>query len=219
MILSGTAPGVIGAGYLAQASGFDKVMSLDIGGASADVAVIIDGAAQYRTGELIGDWQVHVPSVSVSSVGHGGVSIAWVEGLGMLQVGPESAGSTPGSACYGRGGTRPTITDAMAAANLIGHMPCGYGAVFVDRAAARDALSPLAAQLEIPVEALAGHIVDISVSSMYAEVSALTSRFAIDPREFHLFAFSGVGAMLACFLARELDMKGAVVPPLPRCLR
>lgn len=215
IILSGTASGVIGAGYLASASGFGKVMSLDIGGTSADVAVIVDGAAQYGTGETIGDFQIHIPSVSVSSVGQGGGSVARVDSLGMLQVGPESAGSTPGPACYGRGGMRPTITDAMAAANLIGHMPLGYGAVTVDRAAARAALAPLAERLATTVEALAGNIVDISVSGMYAEVSALTSRFAIDPREFHLFAFGGAGAMLACFLARELDMKGVVVPPVP----
>lgn len=215
MILSGTASGVIGAGYLAHASGFDRIMSLDIGGTSADVAVIIDGEAQYGTGELIGDFQIHVPSVSVSSVGQGGGSVAWLDSLGMLQVGPESAGSTPGPACYGRGGTKPTITDAMAAANLIGHMPLGYGAVTVDHAASRAALAPLAEKLSISVEALAGNILDISVSGMYAEVSALVSRFAIDPREFHLFAFGGAGAMLACFLAKELDMKGVVVPPTP----
>ncbi|UXS26123.1 hydantoinase/oxoprolinase family protein [Agrobacterium tumefaciens] len=215
MILSGTASGVIGAGYLAKASGFERVMSLDIGGTSADVAVILDGEAQYGVGELIGDFQIHVPSVSVSSVGQGGGSVAWVDSLGLLQVGPESAGSTPGPACYGRGGDRPTITDAMAAANLIGHMPLGYGAVTVDHAAARAALLPLAEKLGLSVEALAGNIVDIAVSGMYAEVNALTSRFAIDPREFHLFAFGGAGAMLACFLARELDMKGVVVPPTP----
>ena len=215
MILSGTACGVIGAGHLAHASGFDRILSLDIGGTSADVAVIIDGQAQYGVGEVIGDFQIHVPSVSVSSVGQGGGSVAWLDALDTLHVGPESAGSTPGPACYGRGGTKPTITDAMAAANLIGHMPLGYGAVTVDHAAAKAALAPLATKLGTHVETLAGNIIDISVSGMYAEVSALVSRYAIDPREFHLFAFGGAGAMLACFLARELDMKGVVVPPSP----
>lgn len=215
MILSGTASGVIGAGYLAKASGFDRIMSLDIGGTSADVAVIIDGVAQYGVGELIGDFQIHVPSVSVSSVGQGGGSVAWLDAQGMLQVGPESAGSTPGPACYGRGGKKPTITDAVVACNLIGHAPLGYGAVSVDQDASRAALAPIADELGISVETLAGNIIDISVSGMYAEVSALVSRFAIDPREFHLFAFGGAGAMLACFLAKELDMKGVVVPPTP----
>ncbi|MGG6895018.1 MULTISPECIES: hydantoinase/oxoprolinase family protein [Rhizobium] len=215
MILSGTASGVIGASYLAHASGFDRILSLDIGGTSADVAVIIDGQAQYGSGELIGDFQIHIPSVSVSSVGQGGGSLAWLDTLGTLHVGPQSAGSTPGPACYGRGGKSPTITDAMAAANLIGHMPLGYGAVTVDHAAARQALAPIARKLETHVETLAGNIIDISVSGMYAEVSALLSRYAIDPREFHLFAFGGAGAMLACFLAKELDMRGVIVPLAP----
>jgi N-methylhydantoinase A len=215
MILSGTASGVIGAGYLAEHCGFPRILSLDIGGTSADVAVIIDGQPQYGTGESIGDFQIHVPSVSVSSVGQGGGSVAWVDPLGMLQVGPESAGSTPGPACYRRGGTRPTVSDAVAACNLIGHMPLGYGAVSVDHAAARAAIAPLADKLGIRVEEAAGNIIDISVSGMYAEVSGLISRFGIDPRTFHLFAFGGAGAMLACFLARELDMQGVVVPPTP----
>ncbi|MET4690619.1 hydantoinase/oxoprolinase family protein [Sinorhizobium fredii] len=215
MILSGTASGVIGAGYLAKASGFDKILSLDIGGTSADVAVIVDGEPQYGTGELIGDFQIHIPSVSVSSVGQGGGSIAWVDPLGMLHVGPDSAGSTPGPACYGRGGARATVTDAVTACNLIGHMPLGYGAVTVDHAAARASIAPLADALSSSVEAVAGDIINISVSGMYAEVSGLISRFGIDPRDFHLFAFGGAGAMLACFLARELDMKGVVVPPTP----
>lgn len=215
MILSGTASGVIGAGHLAAACGFDKVLSLDIGGTSADVAVIVDGRPQYGVGELIGDFQIHVPSVSVSSVGQGGGSIAWVDDHGVLKVGPASAGSTPGPVCYGRGGTRATITDAMAAANLVGHTALGYGAVAVDREAARAAIRPLAERIGATVEATAATIVEISVSSMYAEVSGLVSRFGIDPREFHLFAFGGAGPMLAAFLAKELGCKGVVVPPTP----
>ena len=215
MILSGTASGVIGAGWLARECGFPRVLSLDIGGTSADVAVIRDGQPEYGTGELIGDFQIHIPSVAVSSVGQGGGSVAWLDGLGVLKVGPESAGSTPGPACYGRGGTRPTITDAMAAQNLIGHGTLGYGAVTVSHQAARDALTPLAEGLGASVEEVAASVVEIAVSSMYAEVSGLISRFGIDPRDFHLFAFGGAGAMLACFLARELDMAGVVVPPRP----
>lgn len=215
MILSGTASGVIGASYLARHCNYDKILTLDIGGTSADVAVIIDGEAQYGTGELIGDFQIHVPSVSVSSVGQGGGSIARVDEFGMLQVGPESAGSTPGPACYGRGGVRPTLTDAVAVCNLIGHTPLGYGAVALDTEASRAAYADLAEALACSVEEVAGHVIDISASSMYAEVSGLISRFGIDPRDFHLFAFGGAGAMLACFLAKELDMKGVVVPPRP----
>ena len=95
-------------------------MSLDIGGTTADIALIVDGKPQYATGEYIGEFQIHIPSVSVSSIGDGGGSIAWVDEFGVLKVGPESAGSNPGPVCYGRGGTRPTITDAFAAIGVLG---------------------------------------------------------------------------------------------------
>lgn len=121
MILSGTASGVIGAGFLAQATGLGKILSLDIGGTSADVAVIVDGQAEYGSGELIGEFQIHIPSISVTSIGQGGGSIAWVDELGILKVGPESAGSRPGPACFGKGGTRPAVTDAFAVCGWIGH--------------------------------------------------------------------------------------------------
>lgn len=215
MILSGTASGVIGAGWLAQSCGFGRIVSLDIGGTSADVAVIVDGRPQYGSGETIGAFQIHIPSVSVSSVGQGGGSIASVDELGLLRVGPESAGSTPGPACFGRGGTQPTVTDAMAAMGLIGHGALGYGAVTVDRAAARASIAPLAELLGAGIEEVAASIVEIAVSAMFAEISGLVSRYGIDPREFHLFALGGAGAMLACSLARELDMQGVVVPPAP----
>ena len=108
MILSGTAAGVIGASYVARLSGFPDTMSLDIGGTSADIAIIRNGQPQYGVGEVIGEFPIYLPTVAVTSIGAGGGSIAAVDDLGILRVGPESAGSTPGPACYGRGGTRPT---------------------------------------------------------------------------------------------------------------
>jgi N-methylhydantoinase A len=213
MILSGTASGVIGASYIAGICGIDRCMSLDIGGTSADVALIIDGQPQYGVGERIGDFNIFIPSVSVSSIGEGGGSIAWVDALGVLKVGPESAGSRPGPACYGRGGTRATITDAFAVCGLIGLAPIGYAAVTVDRDRARAVVGELAEKLGRTVEETAEAIIRIAVSGMYADVSALVSRFGIDPREFACLAFGGAGPMLACFLARDLGMKEVVVPP------
>jgi len=218
MILSGTASGVIGAAFIAETCGFPKLLSLGIGGTSADVAVIEDGRAQYGTGEIIGDFQIHIPSVSVTSVGQGGGSIAWIDGLGVLRVGPESAGSLPGPVCYGRGGTQPTITDAFVVCGMIGHGDLGYNAVKVDVEASRRAIGELAAKLGIPTEEAAETIIQIATSSMYTDVSGLVSRFGIDPREFYFLAFGGAGPMMACFLARELNMKGVVVPPTPGVL-
>ncbi len=218
MILSGTASGVIGAAFIARAAGVERALSLDIGGTSADMALILDGQPQYGVGETIGDFRIFIPSVSVSSIGEGGGSIAWVDGQGVLKVGPESAGSTPGPVCYGRGGTRPTVTDSFAACGLIGAADLGYDAVKVDRAAARAAIATLAERLGATAESAAEAIQRISVSGMYTGVSALVSRFGIDPREFTLIAFGGAGPMLAPMLARALGIREVLVPPTPGVL-
>jgi len=218
MILSGTASGVIGASYVAEICGIERCMSLDIGGTSADVAVIIGGQPQYGVGEQIGEFQIFIPSVSVSSIGEGGGSIAWIDSQGVLKVGPESAGSRPGPACYGRGGTRATITDAFAALGLVGLSEIGYSAVTIDRAAARHAVGELAGALGRTIEQTAEAIIRIAVSGMYSDVSALVSRSGIDPREFSCLAFGGAGPMMACFLARELGMQRVLIPTVPGVL-
>jgi len=218
MILSGTASGVIGASYVAEVSQLPRCMSLDIGGTSADVALIVDGKPQYGVGERIGDFQIFVPSVSVTSIGEGGGSIAWVDPLGVLKVGPDSAGSRPGPACYGRGGTRATITDAFVACGLVGHADLGYQAVQVDRDKARATVGELADKLGLSIEETAENIIRIAVSGMYSEVSALASRFGVEPRDYAMLAFGGAGPMMACFLARELRMPQTVVPLTPGVL-
>jgi N-methylhydantoinase A len=218
MILSGTAAGVIGASFIAGLSGFPKTMSLDIGGTSADVAFIEDGTPQYGVGEMIGEFPIYIPTVAVTSIGAGGGSIAWVDDLGVLKVGPESAGSTPGPACYGRGGTRPTITDAFAALGYLGSGELGYSAISVDVEKARTALGALARRTGMDLVATADAIVRLSVSGMYMEVSKLVSRYGIDPRDYALQAFGGAGPMMACFLAREIGMRHVVVPPTPGVL-
>ena len=218
MLLSGTAAGVIGAGFVARQAGQDKVLSLDIGGTSADVAIIVDGTPTYGTGEMVGDFPVYIPTVSVTSIGDGGGSIAAVSDFGVLTVGPESAGSMPGPACYGRGGTRPTMTDAFAACGIIGHGNIGYDAVSVDLEKARAAVSTIAAKLGRGLEQAAEAIIQVAVSGMYREVGKLASRQGIDPRDFTLLAFGGAGPMLGCFLARELGMRRVLIPTAPGVL-
>ncbi|SDV48974.1 hydantoinase/oxoprolinase family protein [Chitinasiproducens palmae] len=218
MILSGTASGVIGAAYIAEQCGIKNCMSLDIGGTTADVALIVDGQPQYATGEYIGDFQIHIPSVSVSSIGDGGGSIAWVDDFGVLKVGPHSAGSNPGPVCYSRGGDRPTITDAFAVMGVLGQSDLGYSSVSLDREAARRAIGSLAERLGKNVEQTAEAIIRVSTSSMYAGTSRLVSRFGIDPRTFTLLPFGGAGPMLACYLARALKMPHVMVPVTPGVL-
>ena len=215
MLLSGTASGVIGASWLARQAGEDKVLTLDIGGTSADFALIIGGEAQFGTGELIGEFPLHIPSVSVSSIGVGGGSIASVDAQGVLRVGPESAGSTPGPACYGRGGERPTVTDAMVVCGWLGHSEMAYGQLRIDTGPARRAIGDLAARLGRRVEETAQAILDVAVSEMFVEVEKLASRAGVDLRDFMLMPFGGGGPMLGAFLARELGMKRVMAPRRP----
>lgn len=218
MLLSGSASGVIGAAHFAQLCGLSNILSFDAGGTSIDVAMIIDGQSQHGSGELIGEFPIYIPTVSVTSVGEGGGSIAWIDGLGVLKVGPESAGSTPGPACYGRGGTRPTITDAMAVRGFIGQADLGHNAIRVDVEKARAAIATIASPLGLSVEAAAEAIIEVAISGTFVETSKLFSRYGADPTEYSLLAFGGAGPMLACFMARELKLKEVIVPLTPGVL-
>ncbi|WP_246602237.1 hydantoinase/oxoprolinase family protein [Falsiroseomonas tokyonensis] len=218
MLLSGTAAGAIGAAFVARAAGVPRAMSLDIGGTSADVAVIVDGAPSYGTGERVGDFPVYIPTVAVTSIGEGGGSIAAVDALGLLTVGPESAGSTPGPACYGRGGTRATITDAMCVLGFIGHGALGYDSVRVRADLAAQAVDEVAQALGRGRQETAEAIVQVAVSGMYREVSKLAARQGVDPRDFCLMPFGGAGPMLGALLARELGMREVLIPLTPGVL-
>lgn len=215
MLLSGTASGVIGAAWLARQAGENKILTLDIGGTSADFALIIDGEAQFGTGELIGEFPLYIPSVSVSSIGIGGGSIASVDGQGVLRVGPESAGSDPGPACYGRGGVRATVTDAMAVCGWLGHAQMAYGQLQMDVGLARKAVGELAEALGRGLQETAQAILDIAISEMFVEVEKLSSRAGVDLRDFTLMPFGGGGPMLGAFLARELGMAKVMAPRRP----
>lgn len=217
-LLSGTASGVIGAADVAARIGAENVLSFDVGGTSADVAVIRDGAPAFGVGEMVGEFPIYVPTVSVTSIGEGGGSIAWVDDFGVLKVGPESAGSTPGPACYGQGGERPTVTDAFAVLGLLGAAELGYGAVTLDRAAAEKAVARISENLGLGLEETAENIVRVAISGMYLEISKLLSRHGADPRDFALLAFGGAGPMTACLLARELGVAQVIVPPTPGVL-
>ncbi|MFT4067659.1 hydantoinase/oxoprolinase family protein [Paraburkholderia sp.] len=218
MLLSGTASGVIGATLVAKQCDMPLVMSVDIGGTSADVAIIVNGEAQYGVGEIVGDFPIYIPSVSVSSIGAGGGSIACVDQFGMLTVGPESAGSTPGPACFRRGGTEPTITDAFGVCGFLGLADMGYDTVSPDIDAAREAVGKVAAQLSRSVEEAAAAIINVAVSGMYVEISKLLSKEGVDPRDMALMAFGGAGPMMTCFLARELNAQHVIIPRTPGVL-
>lgn len=215
MLLSGTAAGVTGACWLARQSGNDRVLTLDIGGTSADLALIIDGQPQFGKDEKIGDYPLHIPSVSVSSIGIGGGSIARVDAFGVLKVGPESAGSSPGPACYGRGGKHATLTDALAVCGYLGHAPMAYGQLTLDIERANSVVENIAKALGRDVRATAEAIIRVAVSEMFVEVEKLASRAGIDLRDYTLMPFGGGGPMLGAMLARDLGMGHILVPHRP----
>jgi N-methylhydantoinase A len=215
MLLSGTASGVIGGAFVAGHAGVHNAITLDIGGTSADVALVIDGAPQYGTGEMVGEFPLYVPAVSVNSIGDGGGSIAWVDGFGVLKVGPESAGSDPGPACYGHGGTRATITDAFAVCGYLGHHALAYDSVALDVERARAAVGAVADKLGRDLHQSAEAIIRVAVSGMFMEINKLVARHGIDPRDFALVTFGGAGPMLGPLLARELGMPRVLVPLVP----
>ena len=218
MLLSGTAAGVMGAASIAQHSGRAEVISFDVGGTSADVAIIMDGTASYGSGEMVGDFPIYVPTVSVTSIGEGGGSIAWVDDFGVLKVGPESAGSTPGPACFNNGGEKPTITDAFVVSGLLVSDRLGYGAVDLDLEKANASIRSLGDKLILTDEEVAESIIKVAVSGMFLETSKLFSHRGVDPRRFSMVAFGGAGPMLACHLAKDLGLAEIIVPPTPGVL-
>jgi N-methylhydantoinase A len=217
-LLSGPASGVIGAMQAARTTGLRDVLTLDMGGTSADIAVVRDGEAQYSRDEHVSDFPVIMPSVGVSSIGAGGGSIAWIDRSGLLKVGPRSAGAEPGPACYGRGGAEPTLTDAFLVSGYIDPDNFLGGRIRLQPELARTAIRPIAERLGLSTEAAAEGIIEVSTANMYAEFSQVMARHGLDPRDFTLVAFGGAGPIQACFLADEFHIPRILIPASPGTL-
>ena len=216
-VMSGPASGVMAAAYTASQSGYPNVITYDMGGTSSDVGLIWDGVPQVSS-ELALEYAmpIHVPMVDVHTIGAGGGSLAFVNEAGLLQVGPESAGATPGPICYGRGGTRPTITDANL---LLGRLD-GQKLLSVDSAVSQGDIED-AVKREIgdklglsPIEA-AEAVIRIANDKMAGAVRMVSLSRGHDPRDFMLFAFGGAGPLHAVALARELGIPKVLIPARP----
>ena len=218
MLLSGTASGVVGAGVVARAAGLPAVLTLDMGGTSADVAILENGQPSFAAGHAIGEFPLAITTVAVTSSGQGGGSIVWVDPQGVLQVGPESAGSTPGPACFGRGGTRMTVTDAALLCGILGHGALGFGAIAPDLALAEQAARPLAEQLGLGVQALADGVLRVAISGMLVPIEQLLARAGMHGSELTLMPFGGAGPMLGTLLAEAAGMARVLVPASPGTL-
>ena len=215
-ILSGPAGGVVGAAERARRAGHRRVITLDMGGTSADVS-LVDGALAYRSETSIDGLPVRVPAIDIHTVGAGGGSLARLDRGGALRVGPESAGADPGPACYGRG-TVPTVTDANLVLGRLVETEFLGGAMRLDRARAVRAIAPLARRLGGSVEAAAAGIVRVANAAMERALRVITVERGHDPRAFTLVAFGGAGALHAAELAEALGIRRVYVPRQPGLL-
>jgi N-methylhydantoinase A len=216
--LSGPASGAMGAIYMAKLSRLPRVITLDMGGTSADVALIRDFVAATSFSRDIASFPVRLPMVDINSVGAGGGSIAWFDLDGLLKVGPRSAGAVPGPACYGRGGVEATVTDANVVLGRLSGSGLLGGAMALDVAAAHAVIVPIASRLTLSIEKTAEGILDIVTANMVRAIRAVSVERGHDPREFALVAFGGAGALLGTAVARSLGISEVMVPHSPGLL-
>jgi N-methylhydantoinase A len=215
MLVSGPAAGVTGAIHQAVASGYRNVITLDMGGTSTDICLVNDAAAQIITGKLIDRLPVLAPMLDITAIGAGGGSIAWFDGAGIFQVGPRSAGAQPGPACYGRGGTVATLTDACVIMGLIRPDHFLGGTMSLDVAAAHRAMLPVAERLGFDIEQAAEGMFRIACANMLQATRQVSIERGYDPRDYAIVAYGGAGPLHAVVLAEEIGAKAVIVPPNP----
>jgi N-methylhydantoinase A len=213
-VLSGPAAGALGAALIAGTAGHPSVITLDGGGTSTDVAVVIDGEPSITTEGAVGRYPCKIPMIDIVTVGAGGGSIAWISPEGTLKVGPRSAGAEPGPLCYRRGGTEVTVTDAHV---YLGRIPPHLlgGEIPLDYDAARMGIEALADKLGLTPERTATGILEISAFNQSNAIRRLTVKRGLDVRDFPLVTFGGSGPLLACRLIDILGLPAVIVPPEP----
>lgn len=213
LALSGPAGGVEGARLVGQALGLSDLLTLDMGGTSADASVVVNGAPLMQSAGAVGGVPLALPHVLIETVGAGGGSIIWLDAGGALRVGPESAGAEPGPACYGRGGDRPTITDA---AVVLGWLDAEHPLaedLALDPALAELALQPVARAAGLSVGRVAEGAIEVATAAMVRALRRVSVERGVDPRRVALVAFGGAGPMFACRMADALGIGRAVLPP------
>ena len=216
-VMSGPAGGLVaGAAIAGSAAGSRNLITADMGGTSFDVGVVHGGAVAFARDTEMGGLAISVPMLDIHSVGAGGGSIGWIDAGGALRVGPRSAGARPGPACYGTGGSEPTVTDANLVLGRLGAQSLLGGGMAVDPVAARRAIHDrLAAPLRMSVEAAAEGMIRVVNAAMTAAIGKLTVERGHDPREFALCPFGGAGPLHGAELAAELGIERTIVPLAP----
>ncbi len=221
LVESGPAGGVAGAARIGVELGESEILSFDVGGTTAKCSLIHGNRPTLNTeyklehSRIQPGYPVQVPVVDIVEIGAGGGSIAWIDGRGALQVGPESAGSSPGPACYDRGGEKPTLTDALLTLGIFDPNTFAGGTMALNRDKARAAIATVAEPMALSVEDAAQAIVEIAYASMINALKLVTVQRGHDPRDVSLLISGGAGPSLASHLGRELQVKATVVPLHP----
>ncbi len=217
-LFSGPAAGVTGAIRVAMDAGISDIITMDMGGTSTDVCLVTGGEPEMTTDATIARFPMHVPMIDIATVGAGGGSIAWLDGGGMLQVGPRSAGADPGPACYGFGGTEATTTDANVVRGLIrpGHFL--GGGLDLDIEAAQRAITRVAEDIGQPSFQAAESIARIADVTMSNALRLVSTERGYDPRRYTLVAYGGAGPLHAAGVADQLNIDRILVPPFPGLL-
>ena len=213
LALSGPAGGIQGAALVGAASGYDDLLTLDMGGTSADSGVVRHGEATTAAHGTIAGVPLLVPHIAIETVSAGGGSIGWVDAGGALRVGPESAGASPGPACYARGGTEPTVTDAYV---VLGWIPDGAilgGCVAVDRGLAQRAIAALAARVGLGTEACALGMIRVAEAAMARALRRVSVERGLDTAGLTLVAFGGAGPLSGCAVAELTGVRRVLLPP------
>ncbi len=212
--LSGPAAGVIAATHFGTLSGNQDIITFDMGGTSADICLVEGGQPRMLTEGKVDIYDLKTPMIELHTVGAGGGSIAWLAGGRSLKVGPDSAGANPGPACYGRGGSQPTVTDANLVLGRITPTIAG-GSVSLNLDQATQVVAELAAGLKLDTISAAEGILRIAVENIAAGIRTVSVKRGRDPRSYALVAFGGAGPLHACYLADWLGMQHVIIPPNP----
>jgi N-methylhydantoinase A len=212
LISSGPASGPSGAVRLGALAGRPNLVTMDMGGTSLDIGFVKDGQISLTRQKWVDEEMLAISMVDISTLGAGGGSLAWFDSLGLLRVGPASAGAEPGPACYGKGGTEAAVTDADL---LLGYIPADYfldGSIQLDTELATAAVSKVAERLDVPVERAAHAIFSVVNHNMADAITEVTTKKGHDVRDFSLFSFGGAGGVHAAFLAEALGIPEVIVP-------
>jgi len=213
MVESGPAGGAIGAAELAKMIGYENVISYDMGGTTAKTSIITGGLPETTEQYLVEGRPILLPVVDLREIGAGGGSIAWIDEAGAMHVGPQSAGADPGPACYQRGGTEPTVTDANLQLGLLDPDYFLGGGMQISRQLGEEAIKKVADHFDLSVDEAALGIVKIVNTNMAGLLQSMTVKRGYDPREFAMVAFGGAGPIHATAIAKELGVPTVIVPP------